>query len=337
MGYRLRQEILFFWLKRPALSSRFLPKVPNMDEKALRGIQLPEFQGHLPPGTVKGLMEGEVFCLGGDRASIERFEAETRGRFFADLPLGEELPDIRLVWEPARLQNVTALLFSSSLIGEGQSNSQAIARAQEALFEWMKKNPFPLGPHYISAMECGLRIPVFVYSLKLMDLSPDQRREILHFLYLHAWWISRRLSLYASRGNHTVCEGLGLVFAGVVFRSFPEGDRWLSLGVKTLRREILDQILPDGGLVEQSLGYHRLILDVYWLAFDFLKKNGIDLHLEWKPLLDKGERFLEAFRQGSYLPAIGDSDDGCVVAPGIHPRRTHFANQRNGIRKAERS
>jgi hypothetical protein len=328
--YRLRQEYLFFRLKHRGSPARFLPKVPELEEKALEGLQLPTFEGHLDPGTLKMLMDGGFFSLNGEREIIDQFEEESCSGFFADLKLGAETPDIRMVWEPARLQHITVLLFSSTLNGGVESGAEAIARAKNFLFEWMKKNPFPFGPHYISAMECGLRIPVFIYALKTMKLSATERREILDSLHCHAWWVSKRLSLYSSGGNHTVSECLGLVFAGMVFRSFPEGAQWLSFGVETLRREILNQILPDGGPVEQSLGYHRFILDLYWLVLDFLKKNGIDLHLEWRPLLDSGERFLEAFRDGSYLPAIGDSDDGFAVAPGMHPVRADSTRGEHG-------
>jgi hypothetical protein len=321
--YRLRQEYLFFRLKHRGSLARLLPEVPELNEKALKGLQLPAFQGHLDPATLKMLIDGGLFSLNGERHIIDQFEEESRGRFFADLRLGAKTPDIRMVWEPARLQHITTLLFSHTLNGTMEIRAVAITRAKESLFEWMKKNPFPQGPHYISAMECGLRIPVFVYALKVMNLSAPERREILDFLHRHAWWVSKRLSLYSSGGNHTICECLGLVFAGTVFRSFPEGERWLSLGVKTLRMEILNQILPDGGPVEQSLGYHRFILDIYWLILDFLKKNGIDLYPEWKSHLDSAEHFLEAFRDGSYLPAIGDSDDGFVIAPVMQPVRAY--------------
>jgi hypothetical protein len=314
---------------------RLLPKVPEPDENDLGKLQLPAFQGYIDPETLKKLMDGGVFSLNDDPQIIKQFEEESRGRFFADLRLGAKTPDIRMVWEPARLQHITALLFSSTLKVGADSGAEATARAKKSLFDWMRKNPFPLGPHYISPLECGLRIPVFVYALKMMSLSTAEKREILGFLHRHAWWIFKRLSLYASRGGHTVCECLGLVFAGVVFRSFPDGDRWLSLGVGTLRKEVLNQILQDGGPVEQSLGYHRFILDVYWLTLDFLRKNGIDLYLEWKSFLDLGERFLEAFRNGSYIPAIGDSDDGHAVAPGMHPLRSDPTDKRKVSRKTD--
>ena len=88
----------------------------------------------------------------------------------------------------------------------------------DEIFNWIQKNRFLFGPHYISVMECALRIPVFLYSLMFLnDLKSHQMRSILETIYLHAWWISRRFSLYSSVGNHTIAESVGLIFAGALF------------------------------------------------------------------------------------------------------------------------
>jgi hypothetical protein len=194
---------------------------------------------------------------------------------------------------------------------------------REGLLEWLRQNPFLSGPHYMSPMECGLRMPVFFYGLRVLDnLSTGERLKILEALYLHAWWVGRNLSLYSSRGNHTICECLGLVFAGAVFRGFEEGKKWLDTGIRLLTEEVRRQILEDGGPLEQSLAYHRFVLDLYWIAAGFLERNGLADFTAVKERLARGEEFLDAFRDASgNLPTIGDSDDGCAVAPGIAPLR----------------
>jgi hypothetical protein len=82
-------------------------------------------------------------------------------------------------------------------------------------------------------MESGLRIPVFLYALtNLKDLSRAEADRILSSLYVHAWWISKRLSLYSSLGNHTIAEAAGLVFGGVVFQNAEQGRRsspWVTI------------------------------------------------------------------------------------------------------------
>jgi hypothetical protein len=175
----------------------------------------------------------------------------------------------------------------------------------------------------MSAMECGLRVPVFFYCLKTApELSDEEREFLLRAIYEHAWWIEKNLSLYASLGNHTVCECAGLIFAGAVFRGTDEGGRWMERGLALLIQESEHQILEDGGPAEQSLAYHRFVLDLYTLAIDFLEKNKL---FDCGSLMERvlsGERFLRAFEGPSgELPSIGDSDDGHAVAPGAAPER----------------
>ena len=106
------------------------------------------------------------------------------------------------------------------------------------------------------------------------------------------------------------------------FQFSPEGKAWLNRGIKLLQQELYHQILDDGGPAEQSLGYRRFILDLYWLVVDFLEKNRLHDCTDWKPRLVLGENFLKAFQDGrGHLPAIGDSDDGYAVAQGFNLRR----------------
>ncbi|RPJ40727.1 MAG: heparinase [Deltaproteobacteria bacterium] len=228
--------------------------------------------------------------------------------------------DIRQVWETARIQHITILLLASA----SRFDSERLrAIAKDALLGWIEKNSFLKGPHYQSAMECGLRIPVFFYGLKILDdLSENEMCSLLRAVYEHGWWVSRRLSLYTSIGNHTVCECLGLIFAGSVYRGAPEGKAWLGKGVELLGQELRHQVISDGGPAEQSLAYHRFVLDLYWLAADFLEKNGLYDCADWKKRLDRAESFLKAFTDlAGQVPSIGDSDDGYAIAPGIAPAR----------------
>jgi uncharacterized heparinase superfamily protein len=61
-------------------------------------------------------------------------------------------------------------------------------------------------------------------------------------------------------GNHILANAKALYFAG----SFFEGtvaERWRAEGLRILRRELLEQVLPDGGHFERSAMYHSLVLE----------------------------------------------------------------------------
>jgi uncharacterized heparinase superfamily protein len=60
--------------------------------------------------------------------------------------------------------------------------------------------------------------------------------------------------------NHLLKNIKALMFAGALLDA-PESRRWWATGLKLLRREISEQILPDGGHFERSPMYHALALE----------------------------------------------------------------------------
>lgn len=321
--YRTQQVIYKYKLKASFKKEGINLSVPSFDDAIIENFQLPECHLDFKKININSVIAGELFTLNEDLRNIRAVENKFRNFFSADVPMNPPNLDIRMAWEPARLQHLTILMLQIKTLQKTPESAQLKIFAKAALSDWLDKNPFLTGPHYLSAMECGLRIPVFFYALKILDCSADSDHHIiLKAIYEHAWWISHRLSLYSSLGNHTVCECLGLVFAGAIFNSTPEGEIWLKRGIALMEQELFHQILEDGGPAEQSLNYHRFVLDIYWLAVDFLEKNRLYDCTPWKPRLLQGEVFIQTFsnEQGSF-PAIGDSDDGQAIAPGIQTQK----------------
>lgn len=318
--YRLRQAAENRYLKWKLQNSRLALKIPEIKTEGVEQLALPTFNGEVTEEQVQKILDGEVFSLNADKSEIESFEVKNRNAFSSSVRTGSSSPDIRAVWEPARLQHVTILL---DYLLKHPENESVKAFAKNAVLNWIGQNPFLKGPHYLSAMECGLRIPVFLYALKSLDnLSETDDREIRVSIYSHAWWISKRRSRYSSLGNHTICECVGLIFAGAVFRNHAHGRKWLETGCRLLDQELEHQVLEDGGPAEQSIAYHRFVTDLYWLASDFLQKNNLHDCAAWKRRLSQAEAFLAAFRNDSgQFPSIGDGDDGYAVACGAVPMR----------------
>jgi len=323
ISYRINQA---FTVRRMRSSAGTFNKVipaSLLDGSRTPNLQMPSFVMEADETVIEAILGGMTYLLNGKKELIEQFEAEQRGTYFADIRLTPEKPDIRMVWEPARLQHLTILLIHIHQNPRHQDLRVVKSFARAAVLTWIRQNPFLRGPHYMSPMECGLRMPVFYYALKILDnLTTMEHREIIKALYEHAWWVSRNLSLYSSLGNHTLCECLGLVFAGAVLQESEEGRKWLESGVRLFKKEAHRQILDDGGPIEQSFAYHRFVLDIIWLATDFLEKNALVDCSTLKQRLVRAETFLGFFRdERGILPSIGDSDDGHAVAPGVRPKR----------------
>ncbi|OPY74839.1 MAG: Heparin-sulfate lyase precursor [Syntrophorhabdus sp. PtaU1.Bin058] len=329
MTYRVSRAITVRRMRANLKSRKKVPHIPPLDEIKTHDLHMPSFVMEVDGSVVEDIFSGRVFTLNGNRDAMYQFGAAWRRTYFADIRPAPESPDIRMVWEPARLQHLTILMAYVHQRPRSPGINIVKSFVRERLLAWIRHNPFLSGPHYMSPMECGLRMPVFFYALAVLDnLPPAGRREILKALYLHAWWVSRNLSLYSSLGNHTICECAGLIFAGTVFRRTAEGQMWVKKGARLMEEELQRQVLEDGGPLEQSLAYHRFVLDLFWLAADFLEKNSSEDCKGWKQRLGRAEAFLDAFRDGQgYMPSIGDSDGGYAVAPGIAPMRTAGADR----------
>lgn len=61
-------------------------------------------------------------------------------------------------------------------------------------------------------------------------------------------------------GNHLFANAKALVCAGLFFNGV-EAGAWLNTGLHILRREVPEQILPDGGHFERSTMYHALAIE----------------------------------------------------------------------------
>ena len=322
LRYRLKESLFIKRLKFFPTTFKKSRLVPSIDPIYFASLTYPSLLGRLEHTTLQKILKGELFSLGCNFDLIRKFEDTERKKFFTDVTTTAD-PDIRAVWEPARLQHLTILLHHIREIPAAEEADQWKSFTAKALLDWIYNNPFPNGPHYMSVMECGLRIPVFFFGLKVLDnLEENERRILLQAIFDHAWLTRRRLSLYSSLGNHTVAESLGLVIAGAIFRQTAQGQDWLKTGLRLLETECRHQINDDGGPAEQSLNYHRFVLDLYWLALAFLEQNNIHNCTAMKERLERGERFWTAFLiSGEKVPSIGDSDDGYAVAPGLHPHR----------------
>lgn len=82
---------------------------------------------------------------------------------------------------------------------------------------------------------------------------------MLHSMAVQARWLRRRLEHHLL-GNHLWANAKALVFAGCVFEG-DEAEGWLCEGLRLLRRELREQILPDGGHFERSPMYHAIVLE----------------------------------------------------------------------------
>jgi len=121
--------------------------------------------------------------------------------------------------------------------------------------KWVEENPPAWEPGW-EPYPTSLRIVNWIkWDLGGNGLS----RETEHSLAIQARWLGKNLETYLL-GNHLFANAKALVFAGAFFQG-AEAEGWLRKGLEILRREVSEQILPDGGHFERSPMYHSIILE----------------------------------------------------------------------------
>lgn len=239
--------------------------------------------------------------------------------FFGSIPYhtGNPFGDIRIAWEPSRLQQLVSL----ALLAQQDTDhaEQAIDLLENILASWVEANPPLTGIHYVSAMECALRLIAACHAVDLvrMRLRTQERTwtNLLQLVASHAPLITKRLSLYSSAGNHTIAEGCGLVYAGTLFPEFSGASEWKAVGMRILEQESARQVLPDGGGIEQAFGYQLFIIDLLGLVQALLEHHGESVPATIANSVRNGRTFLDSFGiNQKNLPSIGDYDGGYALS-----------------------
>ncbi|NJN52811.1 MAG: hypothetical protein HC809_14695 [Gammaproteobacteria bacterium] len=129
---------------------------------------------------------------------------------------------------------------------DARYRSVAVPMIEAQLTSWVRENPPFLGIHYVSAMECALRLIAVCYAL---DIVRPWLREpaatwaaAARLVESHARLIYQRPSLYSSATNHTVAEACGLIFAGALFPEMSGASGWHSQGSRLLREQITSNL-----------------------------------------------------------------------------------------------
>lgn len=298
-----------------------------------KASQLPELPWFFEPSQqeINDLLAGKGHALGFEwnwrpQESVWHKAPDTKNvwpkKFFGALNYREGNPygDVRVAWEPSRLQQLVALALLAERRPE--MGNQAVILLEQQFLSWIDDNPPLAGIHYVSAMECALRIVVVCHALDMVrnKLNEPERvwPALLRMVDSHVRLIEKRLSLYSSVGNHTMAECAGLIYAGMLFPELDGAERWKKLGLSIMEGEMNHQILRDGGGAEQAFWYQLSVLDLCGLVLELLKHHKAKISAHFETAIIRGRKFLCAFSDTpDHLPRIGDSDSAFAFSPHL--------------------
>lgn len=336
--------------RRPPLDSR-APDVSIEDpqrfcREAGRRLGLPVLEPgrglpHVPPfriesddaatlSTAQAVAEGTVYALGRALplpAGPEWGRDPTSGYLWPTDPTrslsitpGRGV-DVKVPWELGRLHHVAAPLEVYLKTGEPRWARLAV----EHSLEFLEANPYGMGVHWLGSMEVAIRAANLAYVLVITGstgaASRSEVETLVRALYLHAWHVRRELSWNPhSRGNHYLCELVGLSVAGQCLGDLGEAVSITDFALSEIIRESETQIRTDGTNWESSTNYHRFVAELFAVGAHVAEQFAVP-----RESLDRLRARVRAMttvvaaytRPDGSAPLLGDVDDGRLFAFGM--------------------
>ena len=225
--------------------------------------------------------------------------------------------DIKLLWECSRFGWAFPLGRAYRLTGD----SRYFEGFWVLVETWRAANRPNAGPHWTSGQEVALRLMALSFAIHAfapaLARNPELLVRLAELVAVHADRIPATLAYSRSlNNNHVISEAAGLYTAGLLFPEFRLSERWRSLGRRRLASALQRQVFPDGGQLQYSINYHRLVLQAGLWAARLAELNAEPLPVPALDALRRASGFLDALtdRQNGRAPNLGPND-GAQILP----------------------
>ncbi len=186
---------------------------------------------------------------------------------------------------------------------------------EDQIAEWKESNPCPFGVNWCNPMSVALRAILVVEIVCALEGADGENHSINgmdSFLWEHLLFLANHLeNLGAFPGNHYVADLAGLLWSGLYFSQKNKVVRYIRrMAIRRLETEIRRQVQDDGMNYEGSLGYHRLVTELFLYSCILTGKNNIEMSISFTDRLASMLQVLHDFTlPDGNQPLIGDNDD----------------------------
>ena len=176
--------------------------------------------------------------------------------------------DIKECWELSRWNWAPTLSRAFILSGE----TKYVDFLNKLIEDWCKSNPYNGGINWLCGQEISIRLINALLSWKLLESNGKRKYPRLlfkrtEFVAYHLRRISKTIYYAkAQNNNHWITESAALFIGGNwllktknIFNE--EAKMWSQIGRSELEKGIKKLVMNDGSFSQQSLTYHRFVVD----------------------------------------------------------------------------
>ena len=229
----------------------------------------------------------------------------------------EKNGDIKYAWEKARFSWIYTLIRYQKQSGENQSKF-----IFQQIENFIDENPLNIGPQYKCSQEMSLRVFNWTFALFFYRydeaLTEGLYTKIMNSIsgHYHHIYHNINFSRIAVRNNHAITETLGLYLISKWYPFLPNALRWGKKGKEWFEEEIEYQLYDDGGFLQYSHNYHRVVVQLLTWALLQAKKENISYKAIVEERAKATYRFLDLLlqKENGWLPNYGQND-GALFFP----------------------
>ena len=227
--------------------------------------------------------------------------------------------DVKYVWEFNRHQFLMYLGFAYYYT----KDEKYAKEFKNLILDWIKKNPPLYGINWHSGLEISIRLISWIFTLYFFEDSKEINsdkffKEIFKSMFYHAYYLKYFYTRHSF--NHTVGELFGIYLFSKIFKQLKLLKKWEKRFFKKFKRQIFLQTRPDGTNIEQSVNYHRFILEFFSI---FYILNPISLQKKERDHIERMYDFLlYIIKPDGSFPLIGDFDDGKILLLTFHKKNS---------------
>ena len=228
-----------------------------------------------------------------------------------------EQGDARTLWEPSRGAWACDL---------ARAKAHGLATQTGDIFwrwvdSWMASSPPFVGFQWKCGQEAAVRMMALSFGFWALAedaaTTADRWVQFARFAWATGYRISRHMRYALSqKNNHAISEACGLMLVSQLFPEFREASQWRRTGRRVLAAEIRRQCYDDGSYIQQSMNYHRVMLQAAILGVRLADLSGAPMDGDIYEHIGQGAEFLfeMADPQTGQVPNTGNND-GALILP----------------------